>query len=172
MKIRPFNLTRSLVNRQAYSQAYINRPFQTLSTTLGSHLLGRAAQKKDLPLLPELLGRAAQVPGPGQESSTPFSHVNAAQTSASRWKHPCQSQQPFIVQNHGLRVRLPQASHALTGDLVANGVGIALQRYTAQPNAHLHGGAGVIYKQSFYDWYKQGNQCDWYKQSCQCMIQI
>ena len=165
MKIRPFNLTRSLVNRQAYSQAYINRPFQTLSTTLGSHLLGRAAQKKDLPLLPELLGRAAQVPGPGQESSTPFSHVNAAQTSASQWKHPCQSQQPFIVQNHGLRVRLPQASYALTGDLVANGVGIALQRYTAQLNAHLHGGAGVIYKQSFYDWYKQGNQCDWYKQS-------
>ena len=150
MKIRPFNLTRSLVNRQAYSQAYINRPFQTLSTTLGSHLLGRAAQKKDLPLLPELLGSAAQVPGPGQESSTPFSHVNAAQTSVSRWKHPCQSQQPFIVQNHGLLVRLPQASHALTGDLVANGVGIALQRYTAQPNAHLHGGAGVIYKQSFF----------------------
>ena len=33
MIIRPFNLTRSLVNRQAYSQAYINRPFQTLSTT-------------------------------------------------------------------------------------------------------------------------------------------
>ena len=133
----------------------------------------RACSSEERPPSPtELLGRAAQVPGPGQESSTPFSHVNAAQTSASRWKHPCQSQQPFIVQNHGLRVRLPQASHALTGDLVANGVGIALQRYTAQPNAHLHGGAGVIYKQSFYDWYKQGNQCDWYKQSCQCMIQI
>ena len=29
--------TRTLVNRQAYSQAYINRPFQTLSTTLGSN---------------------------------------------------------------------------------------------------------------------------------------
>ena len=64
MKIRPSNLTRSLVNLRAYSQAYINWPFQTLSTTLGPHLLGRAAQKKDLPLLPELLGRAAQVPGP------------------------------------------------------------------------------------------------------------
>ena len=148
MKICPSNLTRSLVNRQAYSQAYINRPFQTLSTTLGTHLLGRAAQKKDLPLLPELLGSAAQVPGPGQELSTPFSHVKAVQTSASRWKHPCQSQQPFIVKNHGLRVRLPQASHALTGDLVAKGAEIALQRFTAQPNAHLHGGAGVIYKQS------------------------
>ena len=56
MKICPFNLTRSLVNRQAYSQAYINQPFQTLSTTLGPHLLGRTAQKQDLPLLPELLG--------------------------------------------------------------------------------------------------------------------
>ena len=111
MIIHPSILTRSLVNRPAYSQAYINRPFQTLGTTLGSHLFGRAAQKKGLPLLPELLGRAAQVPGPGQELSTPFSHVNAAQTSASRWKHPCQSQQPFLVQNHGLRVRHPQASH-------------------------------------------------------------
>ena len=56
MKIRPSNLARSLVNRQAYPQPYINRPFQTLSTTLGSHLFGRTAQKKDLPLLPELLG--------------------------------------------------------------------------------------------------------------------
>ena len=148
MKIRPSNLTRSLVNLQAYSQAYINRPFQTLSTTLGPHLLGRAAQKKDLPLLPELLGHAAQVPGPGQELSTPFSHVKAIQTSASPWKPLCQSQQPFIVKNHGPRVRLPQAPHALTGDLVAKGAEIALQRFTAQPNAHLHGGAGVIYKQS------------------------
>ena len=33
MRIRPFNLARSLVNRLAYAQAYINRPFQTLSTT-------------------------------------------------------------------------------------------------------------------------------------------
>ena len=49
MIIRPSNLTRSLVNQQAYSQAYINRPFQTLSTTLGSHLLGRAARKKEPP---------------------------------------------------------------------------------------------------------------------------
>ena len=100
------------------------------------------------PLLPELLGRAAQVPGPGQELSTPFSHVKAVQTSASPWKHLCQSQQPFIVKNHGPRVRLPQAPHDLTGDLVAKGAEIALQRFTAQPNAHLHGGAGVIYKQS------------------------
>ena len=46
---------------------------------------------------------------------------------------------------------LLQASHAHTGDLVASVV------ETAQPNAHLQGGAGVIYKQSFYDWYKQGN---------------
>ena len=73
--IPPSNLTRSLVNQQAYSQAYINRPFQTLSTSLGSYLLGRAARKKNLPLLPELLGRAAQGPGHGQESSTPFSHA-------------------------------------------------------------------------------------------------
>ena len=34
--------------------------------TSGTHL-GRAAQKTILPLLPELLGRAAQEPGPGQE---------------------------------------------------------------------------------------------------------
>ena len=44
MKIRPFILIRSLVNRQAYSQAYINRPFQTLSTTLGPTLLLRQAK--------------------------------------------------------------------------------------------------------------------------------
>ena len=65
-----------MVNRQAYSQAYINRPFQTLSTTLGPHLLGRTARKQDLPLLPELQGRTARVPGPGQESSSPFHHAN------------------------------------------------------------------------------------------------
>ena len=148
MIIRPSILTRSLVNRQAYSQAYINRPFQTLSTTLGPYPSQRTAWIKGLPLLPELQKRAAPVPGPGPGLYTLFSHVNDAQTSASRWKHPCQSQQPFIVQNCGPRVKLPQASHAPTGDLVASGVGIALQRYTAQPNAHLHGGAGVIYKQS------------------------
>ena len=49
MIIRLSNLDRSLVNPQAYGQAYINRPFQTLSTTLGSHLSGRAARKKNLP---------------------------------------------------------------------------------------------------------------------------
>ena len=43
-EIRPFIWTRSLVNRQAYSQAYINRPFQTLSTTLGPTLLLRQAR--------------------------------------------------------------------------------------------------------------------------------
>ena len=75
----------------------------------------------------------------------------------------CQSQQPFIVKNHGPRVRLLQAPHAPTGDLVAKGTGIALHRFTAQPDAHLHGGAGVIYKQN-YDWYKQRNQCAWYRQ--------
>ena len=58
-------------------------PFQTLSTTLGSHLFGRAAQKKNLPLLPELLGRTARVPGPGQESSSPFNHANAVQIPTS-----------------------------------------------------------------------------------------
>ena len=148
MIIRPSILTRSLVNRQAYSQAYINRPFQTLSTTLGPHPSQRTAWIKGLPLLPELQKRAAPVPGPGLGLSTPFSHANDILTYASRWKHPCQSQQPFIVQNYGPRVRLPQASHGHTGDLVASGVGIAPQRYTAQPNAHLHGGAGVIHKQS------------------------
>ena len=53
MIIRPSNLTRSLVNPQAYSQAYINRPFQTLSTTLGPTLLQRQARSQDLPYLPE-----------------------------------------------------------------------------------------------------------------------
>ena len=42
------------------------RLIQTLSITSGTHL-GRAAQKTILPLLPELLGRAAQEPGQGQE---------------------------------------------------------------------------------------------------------
>ena len=79
MIISPSILTRSLVNRPAYSQVYINRPFQTLSMTLGPHLLGRTAQKQDLPLLPELLGRTARVPGPGQESSSPFNHANDVQ---------------------------------------------------------------------------------------------
>ena len=60
-------------------------------------------------------------------------------------------------------MRLPQASHELTSDLVAKGEGTALQRYTAQPNAHLHGGAGVLYKQSS-DWYKQKQSSDWYEQ--------
>ena len=41
------------------------------------------------------------------------------------------------------RVRLPQAFHAPTNDLVVKGDATALQRYTAQPNAHLHGGIGV-----------------------------
>ena len=140
--------TRTLVNRQSYSQAYINRPFQTLSTTLGPHPLQRIAWIKGLPLLPELQKRAAQVPVTGPGLSTPFSHTNDVLTYASRWKHPCQSQQPFIVQNCSPRVRLPQASHAPTSDLVASDVEIAPRRYTAQPNAHLHGGAGVIYKQS------------------------
>ena len=81
MIIRPSNLTRSLVNRPAHFQAYINRLLQTLSTTLGSHLLGRAAKEKNLPLLPELLGHAAHGPGQGQESSTPFSHARNVQTS-------------------------------------------------------------------------------------------
>ena len=41
----PLHWTRTLVNRQAYSQAYINRPFQTLSTTLGPTLLLRQARR-------------------------------------------------------------------------------------------------------------------------------
>ena len=164
MIIRPSNLTRSLVNRQAYSQAYINRPFQTLSTTLGSHLLGRAAQKKDLPLLPELLGHAAQVPGPGQESFTPFSHARNVQIPTSTSKLlPCLNLLPFNETTPCPRVRFPQTSHDLHSVLHAKGVVSAHQRYTAQPNAHLHGGAGVLYKQLINDWYKQKNY-DWYKQ--------
>ena len=66
MKIRRSKLTWSLVNSEAYPQAYINRPIQPLSTTLGPSLLRRTAQKKDLPHLPGLLRRAARIPGPGQ----------------------------------------------------------------------------------------------------------
>ena len=60
-------------------------------------------------------------------------------------KPPCQSQQPFYAQIHvNLRVRLPQTLHAPPDDLVVSSAVIALQRYTALPNAHLHGGTGVI----------------------------
>ena len=62
---------------------------------------------------------------------------------------PCQSQQPFYGQIFiHPRVRLPQAFHAPTSDLVARGDATAPQCYTAQPNAHLHGGIGVTYKHS------------------------
>ena len=44
------------------------------------------------------------------------------------------------------RVKLPQASHAPPDDTVVKGVEIAPQQSTAPPNAHLHGGTGVIYK--------------------------
>ena len=60
------------------------------------------------------------------------------------------------------RVRFPQTSHDLHSVLHAKGVVSAHLRSTAQPNAHLHGGAGV-YKQSINDWYKQENY-DWYRQ--------
>ena len=152
MKIRPSNLTRSLVNLQAYSQAYINRPFQTLSTTFGPTLLQRQARSQDLPHLPETLQRAAQATGAGLGLFTPFSHAVNAPTSVLRWKPLCPSQQPFYAQtfSSSLRVRLPQASHAPPDDIVVNGVVIALQRFTAPPNAHLHGGTGVRYKQTYW----------------------
>ena len=78
----------------------------------------------------------------------PFSHAVNDLTSVSRSKPPCQSQQPFDAQNFSsLRVRLPQAFHAPPDDSVVSGAVIAPQRFTAQPNAHLHGGTGVNYKQ-------------------------
>ena len=66
MRIRRCQLTWSLVNSQAYAQAYINGPIQPLSTTLGPSLLRRTARIKDLPHLPGLLRRAARIPGPEQ----------------------------------------------------------------------------------------------------------
>ena len=75
MRIRRFNLDQMLVNLQAYAQAYINRPTQPLST-LGPHPSERTAWKQDLPLLPELQKRAAQVPGTGPGLSTPFNHAS------------------------------------------------------------------------------------------------
>ena len=41
------------------------------------------------------------------------------------------------------RRKLPRTFHAPSGDLVARGDETALQQYSAQPNAHLHGGIGV-----------------------------
>ena len=150
MIIRLSNLDRSLVN----PQAYINWPFQTLSTTLGSHLLGRAARKKNLPLLPELLGHTAQGPGQGQELSTLCNHANDVQIPISTWKLlpclnllPCLDLLPCNETTPCPRVRFPQTSLDLHSVLHAKGAVNALQRCTAQPNAHLHGGAGVFYKQ-------------------------
>ena len=56
------------------------------------------------------------------------------------------SRQPDVLNYVSLRVRLPQAFHAPTSDLVAKGGASILQRFIAQPNAHLHGGIGVMYK--------------------------
>ena len=44
------------------------------------------------------------------------------------------------------RRKLLQTFHEPTGDLVASDEGIAQQRYSVQPNAHLHGGIGVTKK--------------------------
>ena len=84
MIIRPFNLTWSLVNPQAYARAYINRLTQTLSTTLGPTLLQRQARSQDLPLLPETLQRPAQESGTAQGSSTLSSHAVYNLMSVSR----------------------------------------------------------------------------------------
>ena len=60
---------------------------------------------------------------------------------------PARASSPSYVLNYvSLRVRLPQAFHALTSDLVAKGGASVPQRFTAQPNAHLHGGIGMMYK--------------------------
>ena len=67
----------------------------------------------------------------------------------SRYKPPCQSQQPFYALTYlNLRVlrslrKLLQTFNELTGDLVANVDETAQQRYSDQPIAHLHGGIGV-----------------------------
>ena len=94
---------------------------------------------------------AAQATGAGLGLFTPFSHAVNTLTSALRWKPLCQSPQPFYAQifSSSLRARLPQASHAPPDDTVINGAVIALQRFTALPNAHLHGGTGVRYKQKY-----------------------
>ena len=48
-----------------------------------------------------------------------------------------------LPEGHSSRRKLPHTFHTPTGDLVANGEETALQRYSAQPNSHLHGGIGV-----------------------------
>ena len=136
------------MNPQAYAQAYINRLFQTLSTTLGPHLSGRAARKKNLPLLPEL--------------STPCNHANDVQIPALTWKLlPCQNLLPCNETTPCPRVRFPQTSLDLHSVLHAKGAVNALQRYSAQPNAHSTG-VLVYYinkktgiSKITYDWYKQ-----------------
>ena len=132
--------------------AYISRQLQTQIRILGPTLLRRTAQKQDLPHLPGPLRRTARNPEPGQGLFTPFSHAADILMFAQRWKPPCPSQQPFYALTYGnLRVlrsrrKLLQTSHEPTGDLVASDEGIAQQRYSVQPNAHLHGGIGVTKK--------------------------
>ena len=78
----------------------------------------------------------------------PFNHVNAVQTPTSTSKLlPCLSLLPCNETTPCPHVRFPQTSLDLHSVLHAKGVVNALQRYTTQPNAHLHGGAGVLYKQ-------------------------
>ena len=62
---------------------------------------------------------------------------------------PCQSQPPFYALTYvNQRVthshrKLSRTFHTPSGDLVERGDETALQQYSAQPNAHLHGGIGV-----------------------------
>ena len=71
-------------------------------------------------------------------------------------KPPCQSQQPFYVLTCPIlkvlcsRRKLLQTSNELQGELVASVEETALQRYSDQPNAHLHGGIGVTSKSQSY----------------------
>ena len=142
MRIRRYKLTWSLVNSQAYAQAYINRPIQPLSTTLGLLSCGVQLGKRTSLTYQDSCGEQLGFQDQDRDSLPP----SATQPPARRL-HPCRSQQPFYVLNYvSLRVRLPQAFHAPTRDLVAKGGASVPQRFTAQPNAHLHGGIGVIYK--------------------------
>ena len=121
------------MNLQAYAQAYINRLFQTLSTTLGSHLLGRAAQKKNLPLLPELLGRTAQGPAKDRNrlppATTPRRPDTCINVEAAALPEPAALQRDDPPPSREVPTDLTRPAQRLARKGAVN----ALQRYTAQP---------------------------------------
>ena len=144
-------------------QAYINRPFQTSSRTYTPEPSERTAKAQDPPHLPEPSERIAQDQAPpllptccpGQELCIHCSRVGDAQIHTSLSTLPFLSQPPFSVQiSHFLEAlssprSLLQPADVLLGSLPGSADETAQPRYSGQPNAHLHGGIGVIEKSLF-----------------------